>query len=354
MNKRKVRYNVFVFVVLIALLITSLVSAAPKDGPTVKLSIVQGDFDSGQDVLVTVNIANDTKHTVKILKWFTPVEGVEESLFAVTRDGQPVAYTGPIYKRPAATGKDYIRLKAGESITSIVNLGEYYDLSEAGTYDVFYAVAAFNMFDDKGKAFKLKDVLTSEKISFNAKGKNGKGKPTPPPPPPPGGNSFNRCSADQESLLVAARDQAKAYAADSQSYLDAGNQGSRYTTWFGVFSTTRYNTVRSNFTAISDAMDNAGVEFDCKCKQPYYAYVYPNQEYKIYLCKVFWQAPLSGTDSKAGTLIHEMSHFDVVAGTDDVVYGQSGAMNLADNDPNAAVTNADSHEYFAENTPSLP
>jgi peptidyl-Lys metalloendopeptidase len=112
--------------------------------------------------------------------------------------------------------------------------------------------------------------------------------------------------------------------------------------------------VKNHFVAISDAMDGAGIQFDCKCKQPYYAYVYPNDPYKIYLCKVFWQAPLSGTDSKAGTLIHEMSHFDVVAGTDDVVYGQSGAMNLAINDPNAAITNADSHEYFAENTPSLP
>ncbi len=44
-----------------------------------------------------------------------------------------------------------------------------------------------------------------------------------------------------------------------------------------------------------------------------------------------------------------MSHFDVVAGTDDVVYGQTGAMALAISDPDAAITNADSHEYFAEN-----
>jgi peptidyl-Lys metalloendopeptidase len=49
-----------------------------------------------------------------------------------------------------------------------------------------------------------------------------------------------------------------------------------------------------------------------------------------------------------------MSHFDIVAGTDDVVYGKTGAMNLASSDPNLAITNADSHEYFAENTPALP
>lgn len=46
-----------------------------------------------------------------------------------------------------------------------------------------------------------------------------------------------------------------------------------------------------------------------------------------------------------------MSHFDVVAGTDDVVYGQTGSKNLAISDPDAAIRNADSHEYFAENTP---
>jgi len=48
-----------------------------------------------------------------------------------------------------------------------------------------------------------------------------------------------------------------------------------------------------------------------------------------------------------------MSHFNVVAGTDDHVYGQSGAASLAISNPSLAVDNADSHEYFAENTPAL-
>lgn len=61
--------------------------------------------------------------------------------------------------------------------------------------------------------------------------------------------------------------------------------------------------------------------------------------------------PGQGTDSKAGTLIHEMSHFTVVAGTDDIVYGQTGAKNLANSNPDSTIRNADSHEYFSENTP---
>ncbi len=64
-------------------------------------------------------------------------------------------------------------------------------------------------------------------------------------------------------------------------------------------------------------------------------------------------APLNGTDSQGGTLIHEMSHFDVVAKTDDFVYGQAGAKNLAITEPDNAVMNADNHEYFAENNPPI-
>jgi len=351
MKNSKFRLNALVLSLLAALLFVSAAGAAQKDGPSVSLSLSHGEFDASQDVRVTVTISNPHKHTVRILKWFTPAEGLlEEPLFAVTREGQTVAYTGAHYKRPGVTGKDYISLKAGESRTSVVNLGDYYDLSASGTYEIVFAVTSFNLFDEKGNAFAFSDVLSSEKVSAKVEGRASK-KPTPPPPPPPGGNAFNACSTDQQSQLVSARNQAKVYAADSEKYLNRRNPGPRYTTWFGVFSSSRYNIVGSNFTAISDAMDNAGVTFDCKCKQKYYAYVYSNDPYKIYLCQAFWTAPLSGTDSKAGTLIHEMSHFDVVAGTSDWAYGQTAAMNLAISDPDRAVTNADSHEYFAENTP---
>jgi peptidyl-Lys metalloendopeptidase len=351
--KSKYRFNALLFALLAALLITTAVGAAPKGGAVVSLSVEQGAFDSAQDVFVTVNISNPTNHTVRILKWFTPVQGVEEPLFAVMRDGEPVSYIGALYKRPAVTGQDYISLKSGESITSIVNLGDYYDLSEAGEYEIFYAVASFNLFEENGNAFKFRDSLVSEKISVSIHGQPKR--PPTPTPPPPGGIGFNRCTVDQQSLVTTAHENAKTYASESEDYLFGINAAtSRYNTWFGAFTTSRYNTVKSHFTAISDAFDTAPVTYDCGCKQNYYAYVYPNQPYKIYLCKVFWTAPMTGTDSKAGTLIHEMSHFNVVAGTDDFVYGQVGAKNLAISNPDNAVMNADNHEYFAENTPALP
>lgn len=51
--------------------------------------------------------------------------------------------------------------------------------------------------------------------------------------------------------------------------------------------------------------------------------------------------------------MHESSHFLRNGGTKDYAYGHNDAMSLARNNPDEAVANADSHEYFAENNPAL-
>lgn len=355
MEKHKFLLIVVAFIVAFSSLssasASSASSASANDGVVVALSADQAEFSADQAVVVRVTVSNPTNHTVKVLKWLTPAEDVEEPLFAVAVEGVPVAYVGPTYKRPDAKSSDYVSLKAGESFTRDVDLSAYYDFSVSGAYSVKYDVTGLELYlkdnDKSKKAGRLESNTLELKVEGSAR------KPTPPPPPPGSGTSFNRCTADQQGLLLTARTEASNYAAGALSYLNAGTQGPRYTTWFGTYDASRYSTVRGNFGKISSAMDTASVTFDCGCKKQYYAYVYPNQPYTIYLCATFWKAPMTGTDSKAGTLIHEMSHFNVVAGTDDYVYGQAGAKNLAITNPNQAIGNADNHEYFAENTPEL-
>ncbi|KAF5343563.1 hypothetical protein D9758_012964 [Tetrapyrgos nigripes] len=90
--------------------------------------------------------------------------------------------------------------------------------------------------------------------------------------------------------------------------------------------------------------------YDCSCTQAgTFAYVYPNDIQTIYLCGAFWRAANTGQDSKAGTLVHESSHFTQLAGTVDEAYGRANCETLARNFPDLATVNADSHEYFAEN-----
>ena len=127
----------------------------------------------------------------------------------------------------------------------------------------------------------------------------------------------------------------------------------RYREWFGVYSEARWNAVQNNFNRIYSAISGQQLGFDCGCTEPFFAFVYPNDPYNMTVCNAFWTAPTSGTDSKAGTIVHEVSHFTIVSDTNDEAYGQSACRALANSQPSTAIRNADSHEYFAENTPFL-
>ena len=109
---------------------------------------------------------------------------------------------------------------------------------------------------------------------------------------------------------------ARTYSENSKGYLAGSNVGPRYTTWFGAYTSSRYNTAEQHFVDIDAAMDQNGgqITVNCGCNQSAYAYVYPTRPYEIFVCRAFWSAPNTGTDSKAGTLVHEMSHFNIVAG----------------------------------------
>jgi peptidyl-Lys metalloendopeptidase len=174
MNQKRFPWIVFFVVLAVAAMLASGVGAAPKDALLVSLSAAHSRFSASQEVLVTVSISNPNKNSVRILKWFTPRDGVEEPLFAVKVNGEPAAYTGAVYKRPAATGSDYITLKAGESLTNTVNLGDYYDLSRSGDYEISYSVSSYLLFNEKVNLFKYQDALASQAINLKVDGRAAK------------------------------------------------------------------------------------------------------------------------------------------------------------------------------------
>lgn len=346
--------NKIIFVVALTMLFgaSSIYSyAKTSDAVKVTLNFEKNAFAFDESVPVTVSIANENKTSVKILRWLTPFDGVKEDLFAVTIDGKPVEYTGAHYKRPAPTAKDYITLKSGETFEATVDLAGYYDLSRTGFYQVNYRVEAANVFSHQTSLLDQTEELKSSIAQVYVEGRES-ALDLDAPDAVSGSTSYTGCSTSRQSSLLTARNNASTYATNSFDYLNAGTRGTRYTTWFGTYNSSRYSTVRSHFSNIRNAMDTASVRFNCTCTDSAYAYVYSSQPYTIYLCNAFWSAPPTGTDSKAGTLVHEMSHFNVVAGTDDWAYGQSAARSLATSNPSRAVDNADSHEYFAENTPA--
>jgi peptidyl-Lys metalloendopeptidase len=310
---------------------------------------------------VQFKVTNNSNEIVKVPYWQLPSASAENRMFRVLRDGKPVEYTGMIVKRGAPTEADLVSFQPHETKVVNVNLANSYDLSRGGDYTV--AVHSFLQGAHTATGRRLADaggrtaVLASVplKLYVDAGNRlNNLRKPGGGTVTYQNGVGYAACSATQISGAAAGLSTARGYTENAKNYLNGGTVGPRYTTWFGAYTSARYSTAKSHFVSIDSAMDqsNNNIIIDCSCHQSYYAYVYPTQPYRIYVCNAFWSAPTSGTDSKGGTLVHEMSHFNVTAATDDHVYGQSGAKSLAISNPDQALDNADSHEYFAENTPN--
>ncbi|MFC7420794.1 M35 family metallo-endopeptidase [Iodobacter arcticus] len=324
--------------------------AAAKD-IQVSLSTDKSTLIESDDVLLNVTMKNTSSTSQYILKWHTPFIAAQQPLFEIYRDGVPVTYLGPMVKRPTPKASDYFELKPGAIYQQKVELSALYDMRTTGHYTIQYQIdTPHTQPDAKGL------VAPSDAISVWIDGSLPRGTVIEEQAPSSlaGGLTLNKCSASQATQVKSAFTAAQNMSTGGNDYLSTGTAGQRYTTWFGKYDSSRYATVKTHFVAIKDALQNKAVTVDCSCTDSYYAYVYPSQPYKIYVCKAFWPAPMTGTDSKGGTLVHEMSHFYAVASTKDNVYGQSGAKKLAISDPAKAIMNADSHEYFVENTPNLP
>lgn len=70
--------------------------------------------------------------------------------------------------------------------------------------------------------------------------------------------------------------------------------------------------------------------------------------YRFFLGDSFWLLKTTGRRSKAGVLIHELSHFKKIGNTHDNAYNDDACLELVRTDPKAALYNADSFEFFIE------
>jgi peptidyl-Lys metalloendopeptidase len=311
--------------------------------------VLRGDVD----VRITVTVTNVSRQPVSVPAWYLPSDEVEGALFSIARDNRRVGYLGPMVKRGAPQAADMVRIEPGVTLTYEVELTAAYDLAANGHYVIQY--------DSRGVHGQGVAALRSPALHLWLEGRSGKSAAATAPQASSGSvvtaavaPTYTNCTATQQSTLNQALAAATNYASGASTYMSPIPAYSpRYVKWFGARDLVRESTVRTNFGKILDAFSTKQVAVDCKCRKNYYAYVYPSQPYKIYVCSAFWAAPMTGTDSKAGTLIHEMSHFNVVASTDDWAYGQTNAASLAISNPAKAIDNADSYEYFAENTPTL-
>ncbi|KAG8705949.1 hypothetical protein FRC08_001354 [Ceratobasidium sp. 394] len=347
---------------------TALVSAvAVAAAPSLVLDVVgPASVVDIHGLSVKVTLRNTGDETLKLLNdprtVLSPAK--TDAMRISSASGSP-GFTGirvkyvPTKVAAFKKGSAFTVLAPGQSFEITHDLAGVYNftLTGEGAYS-FRAANIFNYVDANGA---IQTIEASSNIhKFKLAGRLATGKRYI--------SSFSRrgvtytgCTAKQKPDILAAAKASDAYVSKVNSYLAGASAKTsvRYATWFGNFTTKRYNTVVGHFQKIGT--DATSASYDCTgCKSApgidydtTWAYVEPDSPGKIFLCGMFWDSPLTGKDSRAGTIVHENSHFTVNGGTRDIAYTQERAKQLAVTNPDSAIMNADSHEYFAENTPAL-
>lgn len=326
------------FLLLSAFTVTK---AGVPAGIEVSIDALQSKYSVQEKILVEISYQNITDAPIQMLKHGTALEGrINEDFLSIVFDGYELPYAGRHYKRAVVTPLDYVTIPAGKKIAATVDILSAYDVDYKGEYVVVMRenstvgpiarkqLLALSLTGDRPVTFKRTPVVRS-------------------------------CSSGRDSLIDSALSAAESLARRARddlknTPLDQRTNARRYSQWFGVYSESRWNTVQDHFNRIASSVGGRTITFVCDDDESAFAYVFADRPYDIYLGRAFWSAPRTGTDSKAGTIIHELSHFNILGGTRDLAYGQSAARALAINNPGGAIRNADSHEYFSENTPNLP
>lgn len=173
--------------------------------------------------------------------------------------------------------------------------------------------------------------------------------------------SFERCSKVEIAYATAAVDGAREVIMRASARV---GETAEYLRWFGDWHPVRAETVRANLKSVDNALDSNDLVLVCPnvgedgCALGTYANVLPDRPYRVNLCAAFFQMPtMQGivassmafdTGTREGTIIHEVSHFLRTAATDDHCYTRTDCSRMAEIDPVAAIDNADSYQYFAE------
>lgn len=333
-------------------------------------------------VLIKFSLTNASKQDVAVLTWNTPLDRVTTDCLDVEVDGKAIEYDGPMVKRGAPMASDYVTLAPGQTVEAEFAVSNAYDTSKPGAYEIRLKRGIGDVFAERtaskaattlalgkrsaahervsartrftiekglgghftlGEAARQQERFARTAMEAVARRKMKLRKKKSPKGAPRSALYFGGTSEQQEAARTAHSDGYKlasialAAVANDQHYLE----------WFGPHTATRFARVKATLEAVKLDMETEEFIYNLTgsgCNPGVYAYTYKGTN-TIWLCDGFWHAPTQGADSKAGTILHEHSHSD--ASTDDVRYGQMACRQLAKENPDAAVGNADTYEYYA-------
>jgi len=298
--------------------------------------------------ILKFTLYNPTTADFSFLNWHTPFEGIRGNIFDITHRGTGLKaqYQGMIVRRGLNfTDEDFVAFSAGQSKSVSINLFDNYFFPFTGEYvisysspftapEVTFSATTMITLSESDVTYNQRVLKTNEEMRLNPL-------------------THTNCNAQKESQVNAAVTSSRAETLRAYNCMTGRSSAclSLATRWFGVTSGALYEYDRSCFNTVNARLQPANT-FNAYCDPQgcganVYGYVYPNDPaYTVYVCGLFWSLPAE----RVNTIVHEMSHFSRLCGTDDYAYGQSNCLRLAQTNPNQATRNADNVCYFSGET----
>lgn len=159
------------------------------------------------------------------------------------------------------------------------------------------------------------------------------------------GHNFDGCTERQMEEISSAAERAQRI---SLLVMNETNPA-YFIKWFGLNND--IGEIQETFSKMHYVLEKDKIDFSCNCLVDAYAYSISDMDYIIHVCNRFWAAPRDGLDSKSGTIIHELSHFNSIGRTFDSYREMSACLEAAKmlSSHYFVLKNANTYEYMAEN-----
>jgi peptidyl-Lys metalloendopeptidase len=338
---------------------------------------VQPKYLSDAPVTIAVCFTNQSDDDIFFIRSDTPFGGICPRCFRVMdlSGSKEVLYDGLLIKRGPPRPSTFEFLARQTSIETTIDLGTAYGVSSPGKYSVAYRgnvafcktalTGAVLTHWNTERAYSTTEFIHTEPVVFDvvagshkrltlgernraahllrmpfAKGVAGLGLTAGTPTSP------NLPDADPIQAAQITQAHNAGYGLMTSTIGQLANDAN-YATWFGSYTPDRFNKVTAIYNQMKYNMEGPPMTYSVNgpsCQSDWFAYTTYGST-TIWLCTPFWSAPATGTDSQAGTIVHEHSHCD--ANTVDVAAGTSACEQLALTDPDSAINNGDNFEYYA-------
>ena len=333
------------------------------EGP---ISLDMGCHQALSEVVCTFEFTNNAKRDIHILTHNTPLEGLFSPFVTVLQEGHPVMYEGLFVYHTPPTKDDLVLLKAGRTVSASVEMTSAFSFDSDGLYTIQYSkpleylTAGGNRFLQSNRFKQMNQLSVSGSASVYLKNTHLLLQPTrlQTPLEESIGDIVNieSCSikfiggtSSQRSKITRAHSSICSYAQDVANGI-ANND--LYKTWFGQYTTTRANKVKSVYQKVKNGFNDFTLTYHMSgpnCKSDWAAYTQHGSK-TVYICQYLHNIPTdcqdksNPPDTQEAIVMHEWTH--AFGLTNDHTYGVTNDQQLARNDPDKAIDNADSLERY--------